>query len=230
MNIRILLLGLGIMLISNSLMLTLVSSLHVRSFVSMLLFTIISLFVWFFFLKKDVLIGISNIELTTVKDTFPLLLIPIMGIFYFLNTSENIEYSIVSLMLITSVSTGIYEEFIFRGIAFGSLVNAGVKPYKSILISAVLFSLFHLYSAYSYENIDILLKMMNTFMMGVIFAYIYYLTKNILYVITIHSLWDFESFLAQSYVTDNIGNSITIVLFAMTVLYFSWSYKKMLRV
>ena len=228
MNIRILLLGLSIMIISNSLMLTLVSALHVRSFVSMLLFTIISLFVWLFFLKKDVPIGIGNIKLKTFRDTFPLLLVPIIGSLYFLNTSENINYGIVSLMLVTSLSTGIYEEFIFRGIAFGSLFNAGVKPYKSILISALIFSLFHLYSAYSYESIDIVLKMINTFMMGVIFAYIYHLTKNILYVIAIHTLWDFESFLAQSYLTDNIGESISIVLFAMTVLYFSWSYKKIL--
>ncbi|MFK5937962.1 MAG: CPBP family intramembrane metalloprotease [Sulfurimonas sp.] len=196
----------------------------------MALFTLLSLLAWRILLKKDVPIAIKTLDATMLKSTFLLFAILLFAIVYFLNAFK-IDYGIMSLMLLTSLATGIYEEIIFRGITLGSLVSAGVKPSKAIYLSAMIFSLFHLSTVYDSTSIDIILKMLNTFMMGVIFAYIYYKSHNILYVIIIHSIWDFESFLAQQQqnVSDKIGESIAIILFAMTVLYFSWSYKKIVK-
>lgn len=229
MNIKILLLGMITMLVSNALVLGLVSYFHLRSFISMGLITLILFIFWYLFLKKDIPILTNKINARTLKDTSALVFIPVLGAIYLLYVTSNVEYGLVSLMLLTSLATGVYEEIIFRSITLGALLNSGVKPYRSILVSALIFSIFHLYSAYQYESIDIALKMLNTFMMGVILAYIYFISRNIFYVITIHTIWDFQSFLANSYIVDNIGASIAIILFAMTIYYFLWSYKKMLK-
>ena len=131
-------------------------------------------------------------------------------------------------MLITSMATAIYEEVVFRAIGIGSFIKSGIKPNKAILLTAILFSIFHLYTVYDKEALDIILKLLNTFMMGVVFGYIYYASKNILYVIVIHMVWDFESFLANSYILDNTGVIITVILFITTLSYFYWSLRKML--
>ena len=229
MNIKILSIGLGIIGVSNLFMLLFINILNLRSFASMLLFTVIALVSWIVLLKKDVSIEfkISNSEI--FKNTSLLLIIPLLAIGYFLNIAEDIQYGLLSLMLITSLATGIYEEIIFRGIGLGSFISSGIKPSRAILLSATLFSLFHLYAVHNDGSFDIILKMLNTFMMGTILGYIYYATKNILYVMVIHFIWDFESFLAKGYILDNIGTAISIILFSMTILYFSWSMKKVIR-
>ena len=229
MNIRVLSIGLGIIGVSKLLMLLFVSILNLHAFASMTLFTVISLIAWVILLKKDVAIEFKVSNKEVFKNTIPLLVIPLVSINYFLTIEQSIEYGLVSLLLITSLATGIYEEIIFRAIGLGSFMSAGMKPSKAILLSALLFSLFHIFTIYNAEIIDIVLKMMNTYMMGVVLGYIYYITKNILYVISIHAVWDFESFLAKSYMLDDVGVAITIILFAMTVLYFSWSMKKILK-
>lgn len=229
MKIRVLLYGLTIMLISNILMLSLVYELNIRSFVSMFLFIIVAFISWKLLLKKDVSIGFKTTNFTVLKQTMPLIIIPLFAIAYFIHNFTTINYSLISLMLLTSLATGVYEELIFRGITLGSLVSANMKPSIAIFISAGLFAIFHLVSAYTYSPLDIALKLLNTFMMGVIFGYIYYVTNNILLVISIHTVWDFESFLAQNNTPNNIDDLATIILFAMSVLYFSWSYKKILR-
>jgi len=230
MKIKILISGLSIMIVSNMLMILSISKLHLRSFIAITLFTLLSLLVWRVLLKKDVPIMIKTIDITILKSTLFLLVIPLVAIVYFLSVFK-IDYGILSLMMLTSLATGFYEEIIFRGVTLGSLICADVKPSKAIYLSAMIFSLFHLSTMYNYTSIDILLKILNTFMMGVIFAYIYYKAHNILYIIIIHFLWDLESFLAQYQqdMLNKIGESIAIILFAMTVLYFSWSYKKIAK-
>ena len=211
------------MLISNILMIMTVKFIHLNSFISMLIFTIISLLAWKLILKQHVKIYLKKISKTTLLETLPLIGIPFVSIIYFLSNIININYEIVSLMFITSLFTGIYEEIIFRAIVLGSFIKSNLSLKISIFLSALLFSFFHLYSIFEYEMIDIFLKLINTFMMGFILSYIYFLTKNILYVIMIHFIWDFESFLANGY---NMGLYISAILFLMTIIYFTWSYKR----
>jgi hypothetical protein len=62
-----------------------------------------------------------TINTKIIKQTSPLIIIPLIAIAYFLNTANTINDNLLSLMFITSLATGIYEELILRAIAFGSL-------------------------------------------------------------------------------------------------------------
>ena len=226
MRIKTLFYGLSIMILNNILVLATVYNFHLRSFVVMFIYSLVALVMWKFLLKKDVSIGFMTINIKIIKQTLPLIIIPLIAIAYFLNTANTINYNLLSLMFITSLTTGIYEELIFRGIAFGSLIKANVKPKYAIFISAGFFALFHLFGMENYTNIDIGLKLFNTFIMGVIFAYIYFATNNIFYIIVMHTVLDFESFVDSQYQLNNIGLIFPIILFAMSVLYCTWSCKQ----
>lgn len=226
MNIKILSLGISIMLTSNLLMLMSISIIHLHPFAAMTLFTLFALIVWTILLKRDVSIEFNTSNVKIFKSTIPLVIIPFLAICYFLLASQNIQLNLVLFMLVTSLTTSIYEEVIFRGITLGSFISSGMQSSTAIFLSALLFSLFHLYGAFEYETLDIVLTMLNTFIVGIVIGYVYYATKNILYVIAIHFLWDFESFLAQNYITNYIGSSIALILFAITILYLSWSYEQ----
>jgi len=225
-----LLYGLSIMILNNILLLTTISNFHFHSFVVMFIYSLVALVMWKFLLKKDVSIGLMKINRKIIKQTLPLIIIPLIAIVYFLNTENTINYNLLSLMFVTSLSTGIYEELIFRGIAFGSLINVNMKPKYAIFISAGFFALFHLFGMENYTNIDISLKLFNTFIMGVVFAYIYFITNNIFYIIVIHTIFDFESFIDSQYMLSGIGLIFPIILFAMSILYCSWSCKQFYKI
>ena len=227
MKSKVLWYGLTIMVISNIFVLLSSHFLHIRSFLAMAIFTLLGFIAWRFLLKNNVPIGIKTTNNKLVLKTLPLLIVPLFAIIYFLFTSEDISYSLITLMLLTSLATGVYEEFIFRGITLGALIHADIKPARAVLISAAIFALFHLFDAGAYTNLQIILKLLNTFIMGVVFAYIYYASNNIFYVIAIHTVWDLESFMDKQYVSDTIGLAFPVILFAISFLYCTWSCKQL---
>jgi len=226
MKIKILLYGLSIMIMSNILFLTAVDLYNIRSFIVMLFLSMIVFITWKLLLQAEVPISIKTTDNKIILKTSLLLIIPLLAIIYFIFISYNINYSLLSLMFLTSLATGIYEELLFRGITLGSLIHANVKPKKAIFISAIIFSLFHLLDIGAYTNIQVALKLFNTFIMGVVFAYIYYSTNNIFYVIAIHTIWDLESFLDSQYISDTFSSIFPIILFALSFLYCTWSCKQ----
>jgi membrane protease YdiL (CAAX protease family) len=193
----------------------------------MFFFSLFGFITWRFLLKKDVSIGIKTTNKKIILQTLLIVIVPLFAIIYFLSTSNDISYGLVTLMLLTSLATGVYEELIFRGITLGSLLHADIKPGKAIFISAIIFAFFHLFDAGTYTNLQIVFKLINTFIMGVVFAYIYYASNNIFYLIALHTVWDLESFMDKEYVSDSIGLSFPIILFAMSFLYYTWSCKQL---
>ena len=225
MNIKILIISLSIIIFSNLLVMISIIKMHLPYTVSMFIFTLISLLLWFFLLKKDVPLSIKNIDHGTFRVALPLIIITFGLSVFMIITSEVVNYNNIVLMLVTSLLVAVYEEIIFRGIGLGSFLSSGISPLRAILLSSVVFSLFHIGYVASI-GLDIILLFMNTFMMGFILGTIYYKTKNILLIIGIHFLWDFAVFINQKLPTVEIGTITTLILFTTTILYFTWSIKK----
>lgn len=225
MNIKLLVTSLSIIIFSNTLLMISIVKLNFPYAASMLTCTIVALLLWFFFLKKDVQLNVKHIDMNSLKGFIPLILVTLSVPLYIITTSESVNYAVIGSMFTTSLLISIYEEVLFRGIGLNSFLNSGMTTFKAILFSSIVFSLFH--TGYIGRlGYDIILLLINTFMMGFVLGFIYYKTKNILFVILIHFLWDFAIFINQELPTGKIAASTTLILFATTILYFTWSIKQ----
>ena len=91
------------------------------------------------------------------------------------DTAEEMSNFILLMLIAISIVAPIIEEFIFRGIILNGLLNK-YSPSKSILISSLLFAAIH-------GNIH---QGVNTFLLAVIFGYIFYKTRSIYLTILLH--------------------------------------------
>lgn len=113
----------------------------------------------------------------------------LMGNYSFTNPLGS-KYFIISAIIVGPIA----EEIIFRGIILnGLLSNYSTK--KSIVISSILFALIHL------NPIQIFISLV----MGLFFGYLFYLTKNLLSVIILHSLTNLTITIC-SYFNYEFGN------------------------
>lgn len=224
MNIKLILLGLSIILINTLIGMVAILKLHMPYTSSMFLFTVLSLLLWFFLLRKDVPITIKAIDATMIKKTLTLLLIPIAASAFILTTSPSVDYGVVGFLLITAFLIAVYEEILFRAIGLGSFISSGMSPFKAILLSSIVFSFSHLIFMKALTP-DSILLLLNSFAMGFILGYIYFKTKNIMYVIGIHFVWDWAIFLNQRVADIETATIVSVVLLAITIWYFFWSFK-----
>ncbi len=87
-----------------------------------------------------------------------------------------------SLILLTSVTAGVTEEYFFRGYLQHRLTLLSNK-YVGIIVSALLFGLLH----YNYGT---LMQILFPFYLGIIFSLFYEKYRNINFLIVFHSTWD----------------------------------------
>jgi len=119
--------------------------------------------------------------------------------------------------LLIGLTVGIVEEFSFRGLVFGGLLEKIGNSKKNIImasiLSGLLFGVMHIvYAALGGEITSLatvftaLLKTVQTGIFGVVLAFIYYTTKNIYVVAALHSLDDFIIFVFSAFKTeDGVG-------------------------
>jgi hypothetical protein len=79
---------------------------------------------------------------------------------------------VVAIVLIGPV----VEELLFRRAVVDSLLRSNYSPAKAIVVSALIFGLFHINPA----------QIVPAFLLGLLFAYIYYTTKSLLPTIILH--------------------------------------------
>ena len=90
----------------------------------------------------------------------------------------------ILIFFIHTLFTGISEEMLFRGYILGNLLEK-YSEFKAIIISSILFTLIHVSSVLKFiDYLDI-------FLMGIIFAYLYTLTKSLYLPIGVHFFSDF---------------------------------------
>ena len=98
---------------------------------------------------------------------------------------------------------GVAEEFLCRGWLLNEFLERYGDTKKgvwySIVISGVIFGLMHLGNIYAMGQsfAMTIIQVMSAAASGILFGLIYYKTKNIWTVITLHGLWDFSLFLSD---------------------------------
>lgn len=136
-------------------------------------------------------------ELTLSKSKSPsyllsaLVFVPVaaFGVYSIVKSfSLNLAFFI---LIIDTALIGIAEEGMFRGIVLGGLVRK-IHPVLAILISSLFFSLLHILNVLGgLPFSEVTNQMLSTFIMGVFLAAMYLDTKNIIFPIIFHSLWDY---------------------------------------
>jgi len=224
MNSKLLLTGLGIIFINTLLIMIFIIKIQMPYALSIFVFTLVSLFLYFILLRKNVAINIKSIDTKILKSTLALFIIPLGASSLILMKTPSIDYAVVGYLLMTSLLISVYEEILFRAIGLGSFLSADISPVKAIILSSIIFSICHLIFVATFSLSSIFL-FLNTFAMGFILGYIYYRTKNIAFVIGIHFIWDFTTFMNQRLADVETSTVVSIILLAVTILYLSWSTK-----
>jgi len=182
---------------------------------------------WYALLRKEIAL---NFSMNFNKDffiTLPIILMAILLLVYVIFTSQTLDNEKVAMFFATAVAVGIAEELIFRVAGYRVLLATGSSVKKAILLSALLFSLFHLSNIAAGQGVEIMGQLGITFMMGVILAYTYYRTESILYVMFIHFIWDLSLFINGDF--GDAESLLNIVPSAIVVGYFIWAMRNVLK-
>ncbi len=98
---------------------------------------------------------------------------------------SNIVVKPLILYLIFFIFQGASEEFIIRGILL-PLISKRYGIYAGVIISSSIFAILHLFN----PGITIV-SVLNLFLAGIWFAYLYIYYQNIIIVCAIHSIWNY---------------------------------------
>jgi len=151
----------------------------------------------FFYIKKEKLFT-KHISKPKIADLLfiPLLLICMSNFMYAfimqpgtrdINGTSLVKASILTLFITLS------EELVFRTILLEEfLSNTKLKPIYSILITSGIFGLTHLVNISSLESIPtVLMQCGYAFVIGLLFSFVYYERRNIIYPFIFHFLFNF---------------------------------------
>lgn len=166
-----------------------VGTMHTNEVVAELVSVLSVLFIVFLMIsKKDALSyygircleGRNSIKIAGLPFLFPLINIP----YLFVEAELNIVFIIIS-----SIFVGIMEELIFRAFLCRSIEEKLGKN-RAIILSSLIFGVFHLVNIGSYENVYILLQVIYAFAFGIVFATVFYKTQSIVCCMIVHSIVD----------------------------------------
>ncbi|OSP22198.1 CPBP family intramembrane glutamic endopeptidase [Staphylococcus agnetis] len=124
-----------------------------------------------------------------------LLLIIIANLITALKVFGSIDFTALTLFLFlaSNFMIAFFEEILTRGIIFNQLLKE-YSVTKAVIFSSVIFGLAHLLNlTHSSDIIGTFTQVIYTFFIGVLFAAIYYVTKNIWSAIFLHFILDLSS-------------------------------------
>lgn len=124
-------------------------------------------------------------------------------ILYLNKTTNSSDINIIILFISSGIVGPILEELVFRKLIIDKLIKFN-SINKTIIISSLIFSLLHL-------NI---IRIIYTFIIGIIYGYVYISNKNMLYSIIIHSISNIVVLFIYSY-------NIYVLIFSLLCLIFS---------
>jgi len=115
------------------------------------------------------------------------LLLLVTGQVKMMNDFLSPEFSIFTLVfLVIFILTGFFEEIFFRGYVMKTMVATGNKRWVIYVVSAIVFSLVHLTN----PNIS-WLGIINIAFVGILFAYMFDVTKSLWLPIGYHITWNY---------------------------------------
>lgn len=127
---------------------------------------------------------------------------------YFSGVYDDLESgAYIWSLLSISIIGPIVEEILFRLLIFNSLERITKSPWFAIIVSGVLFGIWHM----------IFVQSVYTAIMGCIMGLIYYKTRNIFYTIFIHMVNNTIGNLPHALDTDLVNTAINHISYAMVI-------------
>lgn len=147
----------------------------------------------------------------------PALIIEVIGLFAgFANNTMN--YILMALFM--TIAVGFAEEIYFRGIILKTLEVLGIK--KAIIISALIFGVTHIGNVIGGADMMLtLIQISYAFIIGIVFAQLFIITKSLYPVILWHFVHDFLCYIQKepdAKTTIMIGGLQVIILVIYSVL------------
>ena len=164
-------------------------------FIINVIMRVISIVVLLLYIKKE---NLNHLKFGKLKlshlSLLPLLIISasniIVSLFQGINIKNNINYFNLITGIILSIGVGILEELLFRGQILDEFLKHQSK-FKSIIYSSLIFGSVHLLNISSLSSIiPVLSQVAYSFVLGLILAYVYLKTDNIIIPIVFHSLFN----------------------------------------
>ncbi len=131
----------------------------------------------------------------------------------------------IGFYFVLAALIGIAEEFTFRGMILGSLIHnwRGKNPILGgVLLSSLIFGLTHAVNAFSQPLPNTIVQIVVAFSLGVILAFMYLRTNNLITPILFHLLVDFTSISLTNTTESQAGwgAALPILIVALLVLFF----------
>ena len=204
----------------------------IKDIIKYALFIFITLFsIWYFtlvpFIKK------KRLSLKSTLKILPCLLVCLLNppIFGLILTPNALNYHGVELVInvllffTTCLLTAMLEEIIFRYVVFDFILESKHSSKKdvflSIIISSLIFGLFHLLNALSGFSLAVILQVIYSTLLGCMCAFALYITSNVIYSIILHTVFNFSGTLlialGNPYNWANLPMIIFIIVMAITV-------------
>ena len=175
----------------------------VKDLIKYALFIFITfLSLWYFSLKP--FIKEKRLSLKSTLKILPCLLVcllnpPIFGLILNPNplNYQGTELVInVLLFFTTCLFTAVLEETIFRYVVFDFILESKHSSKKdvflSIIISSLIFGLFHLLNAFSGFSFAVIIQVIYSTLLGCMCAFALYITSNVIYSIILHTIFNFS--------------------------------------
>ncbi|MBE5749869.1 MAG: CPBP family intramembrane metalloprotease [Clostridiales bacterium] len=140
-----------------------------------------------------------------------------------LNKFANVGFQEVLLFIFYCVLIGVFEEIVFRGIIFPSLLSRFEKSkkglIKSMIISSVIFGVAHIVNAFSGAGIiETLLQVVYSSLIGGLCAFAFVKTNNIVSSIVVHALYNFCGLLFNAKIGLGLGVSFDLPTVIITAV------------
>ncbi len=143
---------------------------------------------------------------------------------YFNGRTEITSTTSIQTFLLQCISIGFFEELVFRGLILSLLLNylKEKKHYilKAMMISSLVFGFMHLFNLFFEAGLTAtLLQVVYTTLTGLLWAAIFIITKNILYPIILHVIYNFLGLLYPTLGSvTNQFDTVTIIVTALLSL------------
>lgn len=207
---------------------------NVLNIVLKLLF--IALYIYYINKEKLHKLNFSPIKKSTLLF-LPFLIVPfsnfIVVIFNDSSLNENISTINIIIEFLLCLLIAISEEIVFRGNLFKEFLKHK-SPFLSILYSSLIFGAIHLLNISSLDSIIYcLIQAIYAFAIGLIMAFMYYYTDNIIIPISFHFLYNFinDSLITNLYDLkwDISFYIINIAIALITIIYGLFLFKKLIK-
>lgn len=173
----------------------------------------------FFLIKKEKFVNVNLLSYKLdckIKTLIPAIILFVVYFILLLNNNDFLSIitfnNVVFLALLVTFLGAFIEELLFRGYIQNLLINNQFSVLKSILISSLIFSLFHITNIFRNNDIwSVFNQTILAFIMGILFGSLFIFTKNIMIITVIHFLINVPASLSKYIKNSNILNESELI-------------------